>query len=133
MAILIFEKSVEITKRLIGLIEEARTGMEIYYTGSFNEAKTLLQTKEICAALLDLNLNEKECLALIKMAKQIERSNMVVVLYTYAEEKSLKLCKTTGADFLLDKHNDFGQIPNLMNQFLAINNARRNKNTGNDE
>jgi DNA-binding NtrC family response regulator len=111
MAILIFERSADITTRLIDLVNDAGTGMQVYYTSSFADAIILLQQKELKVALLDLAIGSDLSVHLLQAIKKKNKNTVVIILYTYKDETILQQCRDNNADFLFDKFADFEKIP----------------------
>jgi DNA-binding NarL/FixJ family response regulator len=124
MAVLIFEKSAEVTNRLIELVKEGRTGVKIYTADSFTSAVNLLEQKKLEVVLLDLNFGGDFSLELLQLIKKVNSKIVVIVLYNYADEKRLQQCQTHSADFVFDKYNDFEKIPGIISTV-----CKQNKNT----
>lgn len=114
MAILIFEKSAEVSKRIIELVKEAGTGMEIYSADSFATAVSLLQEKKFKAALLDLNFGGNFSLELLQLIKKINHDTIAIMMYTHADESRIQECRANEADYIFDKYNDFEMIPGVI-------------------
>jgi DNA-binding NarL/FixJ family response regulator len=119
MAVLIFEKSAEVTKRLIDLVKEAGTGIRVYQADSFTRAIGLLQEKKFEIIILDMSFGEDSSLELLQMIKMINRKTTVIMMYTHTDEDFIQQCKANGAEFLFDKYNDFEKIPAIISSITV--------------
>ncbi len=114
MEVLIFERSKEIAKRIIDQISETNMGLTFCIAVSYAESLKLLKESKPDVVLMDLNFNGNTAIDLLKEIKQSNDKTVVIVWYTNASERSLKLCKELGADFLFDKYDEFEKIPGVI-------------------
>ncbi len=114
MQVLIFDRSKEIANRIIDQISETNTGITFFSAVSYAESVNLLKESKPDVVLLDLNFNGNTAIELLKEIKQLNDKTVAIVWYTHADERSLKLCKELGADYLFDKYEEFEKIPGII-------------------
>ena len=125
MAILIFERSAEISVRLADFIKETTRNKEVYYANSYVEAVSLLQEINARAVILDANFPTNQSMVLSGLIKKANPETMVIIMYTYSDETILDQFREIGADHLLNKYDDFEKIPALI-----IANQEKERKTG---
>lgn len=123
MAILIFEKSEEITKRLIEMLKDSGHKGAIYNSNSPTDAPRLLQHYKAKAILLDLQFVNNLSMELLRNSKMKDKGTAIIILYTHYSEYNLQQCKGLGADFFLSKYDDFEKIPGIINKIIKQNNT----------
>jgi DNA-binding NarL/FixJ family response regulator len=111
MAVLIFEKSTEVTKRLIELIHYTDKQRKIYHTTLYKKALGLLYRNNINTVVLDLAYGETISIDFFKTIKSLNKKTKIIILHTCADEECLHICKEKGADYIFNKYSDFENIP----------------------
>jgi DNA-binding NarL/FixJ family response regulator len=119
MEILIVDGSAQVTERLTSLLTEPDKGRTIYTALSFTEAIALFEEKLPALVLLDRYLPENKSIELLKIIKTINNDTKVIILYFFADIETESHYKLHGADFFLDKYNDYEQIPEIINKITS--------------
>lgn len=114
MVILIFERSQQITERLIGLISETIRGIIFRKANTYKEALELLGEYNPQAVLLDLDFPDDTAISLLQAIKGSGNQTVAIVLYTMADQQKIKLFEENGADFMFDKYHEFEKIPGVI-------------------
>jgi DNA-binding NarL/FixJ family response regulator len=114
MAVLIFEKSAEVTERLIELILHTDTERKIYHTNLYKNALGLLYRNNIKTVVLGLAYGETISIEFFKTIKLLNEKTKIIIMHTWADEKSLRLCKEKGADYIFNKYSEFQNIPDAI-------------------
>lgn len=114
MVILIFERSQQITERLIGLISETIRGISFRKANTYKEALELLDEYNPQAVLLDLDFPDDTAISLLQAIKGSGDQTVAIVLYTMADQQKIKLFEENGADFMFDKYHEFEKIPGVI-------------------
>jgi len=114
MKVLVLDRSGGLIKRITSLISETNEGLTFYSAESCAAATHLLKQCYPDAVLLDLNLPGNKAIKLLEDIKQSNKKTVVIVWHTHADEKSLRVCKELGVDYLLDKYDEFEKIPELI-------------------
>lgn len=111
MVVLIFDRSILISERLISLISEKMEGIIFYKADSYEEAIGLLDEFMPQVVLLDLNFPGNGTIPLLNKIRKANEKTVVIVLFSIADDHKLNLYKEHGADFLFDKYHEFEKIP----------------------
>ena len=114
MVILIVDGSSQVIDRLASLLTEPGKKRTIHKAGSYMEATTLFKEKQPALVLLDRYLPNNESIELLKAIKTANRNTKVIILYFFADGNIESQYKLHGADFFLDKYNDFDKIPGII-------------------
>lgn len=114
MQVLILDRSEEIVKRIIDQISETNKGITFFIAVSYAASVNLLKETKPDVVLLDLNFNGNTAFELLKEIKQLNNKTVAIVWYNNASERSLKLCRKLGADYLFDKYEEFEKIPGII-------------------
>ena len=125
MAILIFERSAEISVRLADFIKDTTRNKEVYHANSYVEAVSLLQEVSAHAVILDANFPGNQSMELLRLIKKANSKTVVFIMYTYSDETILNEFRLLGADHLLNKYDDFEKIPGII-----IANQEKERKTG---
>jgi DNA-binding NarL/FixJ family response regulator len=114
--LLIVDDSLLIVARLFSLLTEQKNISGIYYAKAYEEAEDLLNKLVPDIMLLDinLNLNGKNGIDLLRYLKQNNYPTKVVVVTNEANTYYQNLCMNLGADYFLDKSRDFEYIPEII-------------------
>ena len=119
MEILIVDGSAQVTERLSSLLSEPDKDRTIYTALSFTEAMVFLNDKQLSLVLLDRWLPENKSIELLKIIKTKNNETKVIILYFFADGDTESHYKLHGADFFLDKYNDYEQIPGIIDSLTS--------------
>lgn len=109
-------------ERMIALLEETGNVGYINVASDYDEAQHLLDVEQHDLVILDINLPGKSGIELLKKIKQPGSACKVIMVTNHADEYYRQQCRELGADFFLDKSNDFGKVPSIVSSFsLELN------------
>jgi DNA-binding NarL/FixJ family response regulator len=114
--LLIVDDSLLIVARLFNLLTEQKNISGIYYAKAYKEAEDFLNKLVPDIMLLDINLNldDKNGIDLLRYLKQNNYPTKVVVVTNEANTYYWNLCMNLGADYFVDKSRDFEYIPGII-------------------
>ena len=118
MDILIVDGSAQVTERLSSLLTEPDKNRIIHTALCFTEARTLFKEKRPSLVLLDRWLPENKSIELLKIIKATDNNTKVMILCFFADSDTESHYKLHGADFFLDKYNDYEQIPGIIDTII---------------
>ena len=119
MKILIVDGSLPVIQRLEEMIPETARPLVIDKAVSFNDANRLFEKVKHDMVLLDLGLPGGQSFDLIWDSKKLNPSTTIIVFSIHADDATQDHCFDLGADFFLDKNNDFDKIPGIINKLTA--------------
>jgi DNA-binding NarL/FixJ family response regulator len=118
--VLLIDDSHTILHRMQHLLSEIGCVQSIKTADNAFDGWTLFLSNEPEIVLLDIHMPKKNGVELLKEIKQ-HRSNIHVVMITNESMECYKpTCLKYGADFYLDKTNDFEKIPAIIEN-IAMN------------
>src|SRR3954464_7896949 len=98
-------------KEVLSDIENINT---IDTAGTLSEATALMNQKEINTVILDINLPDGNGLNFLKWIKENHPRAVVMMLSNMADDFHRKVAEKRGADYFLDKSEDFQIIHRLL-------------------
>ncbi len=111
IVVLVVEDSLMIIKRILDLLEEVKNIKLVVHAANYFESIKMINEIDADIVLLDINLPDKSGIELLKEIKQIRPHIKIIMLTNHASDNYRDLCAYMGADFFLDKSNDFEKIP----------------------
>jgi len=114
--ILIVDDNMNFVDRMISLLQETDSPRQIYSANNYDEARRLLVEVNPDIVLLDINLPGKNGLEILKMIRSENTFSSVLMLTNHADAYYRQQCMELGADYFLDKSEDFGLVPGIVNQ-----------------
>lgn len=118
-AILIVDDNQLFIERMIGLLDDVTAVGNISIAGNFDEASSYFKTDNPDLVLLDINLPGKSGIHFLKHIKSHDNNCRVIMISNHADEYYRDQCKELGADYFLDKSNDFAKVPTIINQLYC--------------
>lgn len=115
LVVLVVEDSLLIINRILCMLEEAENVKLVIHASNFNESMKMINEINADVVLLDINLPDKSGIELLKIIKANHPQTKVIMLTNHASNNYRELCTHMGADFFLDKSNDFEKIPEAIN------------------
>ena len=112
--ILIVDDNMCFVERMIGLLEEVKNIGYINVASDYDEACRLLLSEPHDLVLLDINLPGKNGIEILKKVKSSGVATTVMMMTNHTEEYYRVLCRELGADYFLDKSNDFAKVPGIV-------------------
>jgi DNA-binding NarL/FixJ family response regulator len=117
--ILVVDDYILIVDRLKAILEELEGVDRVLSAGSYVESVELLQTYSPDIALLDIHLPDKSGIELLGFIKAFHPCMRVIMISNQSSTTYKDLCQEKGADYFIDKSNDFEMIPSLISSFLG--------------
>jgi len=114
--ILIVDDNMNFVDRMISLLQETDSPRQIYSANNYDEARRMLSEVNPDIILLDINLPGKSGLEILKMIRSESEYTTVLMLTNHADAYYRQQCLELGADYFLDKSEDFGLVPDIVNQ-----------------
>ena len=114
MVIVILENSPIVAERLVDLIADKNKDITFYQAFTYEKGITLLTQQQPAVVLLELNFAGNNILDLLILIKALNDKTIVFVLFSTKDKQKLAQCKTHGADYVLDKYNEFEKIPEII-------------------
>jgi DNA-binding NarL/FixJ family response regulator len=116
LIILIVDDNKFFIERMIGLLDEAEGIGYINVAYDYDEAYNCLARERPDLVLLDINLPGKNGIDLLREIKASGIKCSVIMLSNHDNECYRQQCMQLGAEHFLDKSNDFGMVPSLINK-----------------
>lgn len=125
LKVFIVDDSVHVVERLRMLFHDYSN---IQFVGSANSIATALVGIEVAlpgVILIDINLKEDSPEAngtdLLSVLRKIYPSKCLIMLSNLSSPHYVKKCNDLGADYFLDKSNEFDKIPEILNRIHSAN------------
>jgi DNA-binding NarL/FixJ family response regulator len=109
--ILIVDDSLLITERLQATLRELKNIDSVQSAGDYPSALQLFMTKTPDIVLLDINLPGRSGRDLLRHIKSNYPAIIVIILTNQSGDFYRNICKKFGADYFIDKSNDFEDLP----------------------
>lgn len=116
--IFVVEDAPEIRKRLIAMIRMVGGVNVIGEADSVNEAIDGVLGSATDTVLLDLQLRDGIGLDVLTRVKQARPELHVIVLTNFANHQYRQASLAAGADFCLDKSQEFGLVPGILRNWI---------------
>jgi DNA-binding NarL/FixJ family response regulator len=116
LSILIVDDNSYYTKRMTDILKELDNISTVNTAGNFDEAFTMLDTKDHDMVLLDIKLPGGSGMDLLKKIKQSDKDCEVIMVSNCTDEFYKKQCKKLGASYFIDKTKDFEMVPVLLRE-----------------
>jgi DNA-binding NarL/FixJ family response regulator len=114
MKVLIIDDSDLIRERLISRLNIYKCIKVIELTGGIHNIMNEIKAYDPNAVILDIHLNGKNGIEILKNIKEQKRNTRVIMLTANSDPKYRKVCMKLGADDFLDKTRDFEKIPEIL-------------------
>jgi len=125
--ILIADDSTLLRERLIALLEENNWKGHIFESRDVPTTLAALKKYHPRVIILDLNMPGGGGYKVLKQIKSEEQAPIVIVFTNYPQSVYRERCRAAGAEYFLDKSNDFRLIPGLLagiNENTIVKHAR---------
>ena len=118
MNIFVVEDAPEIRTRLIAMIRLVSGVNVVGEADSVNAAIAGILGSATDTLLLDLQLRDGSGLDVLTRVKQARPELHVIVLTNFATQQYRQASLAAGADFCLDKSQDFGLVPGILRNWI---------------
>ncbi len=114
LSVLIVDDSNIIRGKLHSMINELEHIKSVFEAEDFDSAMHEVKANKPSVVLLDINLPGKSGFEILKEIKIFNKAIKVIMVSNVATEYHQKICGFLGADFFIDKYNEFEKIPSLL-------------------
>ena len=118
MNLFVVEDAPEIRKRLIAMVRMVAGINVIGEADSVNEAIDGVLGNAVDTLLLDLQMKDGIGLEVLARVKQARPELRVIVLTNFATPQYRRASLSAGAEFCLDKSQEFGLVPGILRSWL---------------
>ena len=116
--VLMVDDNMGFVERMKGLLDEISQIGYINVASDYNEASMYVSEDKPDIVLLDINLPGKNGIEILKRIRISGHQCKVIMLTNHADEYYRQQCKELGADFFLDKSNDFAKVPEIISKIV---------------
>jgi DNA-binding NarL/FixJ family response regulator len=114
--VLIVDDNKNFVERMICLLNETEDISQIRIASDYDEACSLFSEKTPDIVLLDINLPGKSGIEFLKEIKKSGNECKIIMISNHADDYYREKCKELGADYFLDKSNDFAMVTGLLGE-----------------
>lgn len=116
-SVLIVDDNPIFVQRMRALLDDVQTIESINVAGGYTEATLLIAEKKPTVVLLDIDMPPgKNGICLLKDIRESGDPCHVIMISNRTEECYRHQCNLLGADYFLDKSNDFAKVPSILSQ-----------------
>ncbi len=117
LIILIVDDNINFIERMISMLDELDNIGYINVANNYDEANRSIAAEKPDVVLLDINLPGKNGIDLLRKIKQNGWSCQVIMITNHVDEYYKEQCSGLGASHFLDKSNEFGLVPSIIDQW----------------
>lgn len=115
--ILVVEDSLPLAVRIFSLLEGIPDVDFVLHSASSAESLRVIKQTRLDIVLLDINLPDGNGIDILKQLRILQPGSKVIMLTNFTTNAYRETCFKLGADFFLDKSNDFERIPQIISDF----------------
>ncbi|MBK5284047.1 MAG: response regulator [Bacteroidia bacterium] len=119
--VLVVDDSKLITDRLQGMLSGLDYVNNVWHVENYDDALHFLEAQKPDVILLDIQLKGKGGIDILTYIKQHSIPGTVIMFTNNTDEYYQTLCRNIGAEYYLDKSNDFEKIPELLETIYEKN------------
>jgi len=119
IGVFLVEDSAVIRDRLIGLLNGIPGVAVTGYAEDADSAVSAILSTQPHAVVLDLQLKGSSGIDVLRSLRNASSTVTVIVLTNYATAAYRKRCLDSGAQFFLDKTNEFESLPGIFEQLKS--------------
>jgi DNA-binding NarL/FixJ family response regulator len=116
LMVLIVDDNLLFIERMIRMISDLSNVSEVCVAQDHNTAYQIMNERQPDIVLLDINLPGKNGIEILKKIKSNGNTNKVIMITNHADDYYREICKGLGADYFLDKSNDFAKVPEIIKE-----------------
>jgi len=114
--LLIVDDSMSFIERMVSLLDEADNIGYINVARNYEEALKVFFEERPDVVLLDINLPDKNGIELLRSIRESRRNCEVIMVTNHTDKYYQQQCIELGANYFLDKTNDFELIPGIISK-----------------
>lgn len=112
--ILIVDDNRMYVDRIIRLLDDIENIGLIKVAGNYEEGYRIFSLEKPDLVLLDINLPDQSGIKMLTHIRKTGWPCKVIMISNHADEFYRRQCKELGADYFLDKTNEFGLLPGII-------------------
>jgi len=116
LVILIVDDSMSFIERMVSLLDEADNIGYINVARNYAEALKVFFEERPDVVLLDINLPDKSGIDLLRSIREAGSNCEVIMVTNHTDKCYQQQCTELGANYFLDKSNDFELIPGIISK-----------------
>jgi len=114
LLVLLVDDNMGFVERMKTILDEINQIGYINVATDFNEAWMYVNDDRPDIVLLDINLPGRNGIEILRKIRVAGHACKVIMLTNHADEYYRQLCKDLGADYFLDKSNDFSKVSGII-------------------
>src|SRR5687767_10039957 len=114
LSVLVVDDNRKFVERINSLLKAVTEIDKIDLAFDFDEARRRLNIRIPDVVLLDINLDGKSGIELLRIIKGSASNCKVIMITNQVEDYYREQCRESGADYFLDKTNEFSAIPRII-------------------
>jgi DNA-binding NarL/FixJ family response regulator len=114
LRVLIVDDSHIVRVRLLAALSSIEAIEIVGQAQDVEEARQLFEQRKPHAVILDIRMPGGSGIDVLRYIKEHSPLTMVIILTNFADEHYRKACMHAGADYFLDKSNEFDTISDLL-------------------
>ena len=114
LVVLMVDDNMLFIERMVTMLDEITRPNDITIASDYNEAVRFIKEEIPDVVLLDINLPGKSGIEILKLIRSTGNKCKVIMLTNHADDYYREQCREYGADFFLDKSNDFAKVPDII-------------------
>lgn len=114
LVVLMVDDNMLFIERMVTMLDEIARPNDITIASDYNEAVRFIKEEIPDVVLLDINLPGKSGIEILKLIRSTGNECKVIMLTNHADDYYREQCREYGADFFLDKSNDFAKVPDII-------------------
>ena len=114
LKVLVVDDSKVITDRLRGLLTGLDCVHNVWHVENYDDTMVFIEAQNPDVILLDIQLQGKGGIDVLTYIKRNSLPGTVIMFTNNSDDYYRNICSKLGADYFLDKSNDFEKIPQLL-------------------
>ena len=119
IVILLVDDNQLFLERMVNLLEDPISPRLFLFANNFDEALARYNENQPDVVILDINLPGKSGLDLLKEIKKYSGKTIVIMMTNHSEHFYRDQSIESGAEYFLDKSNDFTLVPQIINELFG--------------
>jgi len=120
LKVLVVDDSLIVSNRLRNLLSDLEYVQFTGHAENYNDALLFTDAMKPHVLLLDININGRSGIEILKQVKKDYPSIKVIMFTNQSDERYRKMCQESGADYFLDKSSEFESLTGLLEKIYEI-------------
>jgi len=114
MSVVIVDDSATVRNRIVRLLSEVKSAKIVGQAESARQAISMIKQMHPQVVILDLYMPGESGLVVLENFRNLAERPQFIVFTNYASPQYRRKCLEAGANFVLDKSNDFEHLPEVV-------------------